>query len=125
MKCMRKISDLEIGLKTLMHAFQNLGGKLNGHPDNRLLHNINATFSGIEGKSIINNIHKEIAISTGSACTTQSVNPSHVLLALGMNDSDAHSSIRIGVGRFNTHDEIKYATNSIISSIHRIKKIMK
>ena len=111
--------------KDIMQAFQKLGGKLNGHPDNRLSHNINVTFSGIEGKSIINNIHKEIAISAGSACTTQSVNPSHVLLALGMSDSDAHSSIRIGVGRFNTYDEIKYATNLIISSIDRIKKIMK
>ena len=111
--------------KDIMQAFQKLGGKLNGSPANRLLHNINVTFPGIEGKSIINNIHKEIAISAGSACTTQSVDPSHVLLALGMNDSDAHSSIRIGFGRFNTHDEIKYATNLIISSIHRIKKIMK
>ena len=109
----------------IIQAFQKIGGKLNGHPDNRLLHNINVTFSGIEGKSIINNISKEIAISAGSACTTQSVNPSHVLIALGMSDSDAHSSIRIGVGRFNTYDEIKHATNFIISSIHRVKKIMK
>ena len=107
----------------MLLEFKKLGGKLNGHPEKRLSHNLNIYFSGIESKSIINSISKEIAISSGSACTTQVVEPSHVLLALGFDEERAHSSIRIGMGRFNTQEEIDYATNKIISSIKTISKI--
>ena len=99
---------------SMMHeSFLKIGAKLNGHLEKRLSHNINICFPGIEGKAIINSISKEIAISAGSACTTQIVEPSHVLLALGMDENDVHSSIRIGMGRFNTQEEIEYVIESI------------
>ena len=96
---------------------------LNGHPTNRLSHNLNVYFPGIEGKSIINSVSKEIAISAGSACTTQNVEPSHVLLALGLDEDTTHFAIRIGIGRFNTIDEIKVAKNKICDSVSSIEKI--
>ena len=86
----------------MLESFESLGGKLNGHLTNRLAHNLNVFFDGIESKAIINTVSKEIAISAGSACTTDTVEPSHVLLALGYDERRAHSSIRIGLGRFNT-----------------------
>ncbi len=98
--------------------------KLNGHPTRRLFHNLNIRFEGIDGKAIINSVSKMLAISAGSACTTQMVEPSHVLLALGLTEKQAHSSIRIGCGRFNTDEEIKIATYEIsecISSLTRIQ----
>jgi len=99
-------------------------GKLNGHPEKRLSHNLNVYFPGIESKAIINSISKEIAISAGSACTTQIVEPSHVLLALGLHEDMTHSSVRIGIGRFNNNEEILYTNKQItntIKSLHKIK----
>ena len=68
----------------MLKKFQEAGGKLNGHPEKRLSHNLNVRFDGIESKAIINTVSKKIAISAGSACTTQVVEPSHVLLAIGL-----------------------------------------
>jgi len=110
--------------KNMFKEFGKAGAKLNGHPTKRLPHNLNLYFKGVESKAIINSISKEIAISAGSACTTQIVEPSHVLLALGFDEERAHSSIRIGFGRFNTEKEIQFATNQIISSVENLKKIM-
>ena len=109
--------------KNIINSFQKFGVKLNGHTDNRLLHNINVIFPGIDGKAIINTINKKIAISAGSACTIQSVEPSHVLLALGMNEEDSHSAIRIGMGRFNTDDEIDYLINRILDAVKNLSNI--
>jgi len=107
----------------MLKEFEKVGGKLNGHPTNRLPHNLNVYFSGIESKSIINSISKQVAISAGSACTTQIVEPSHVLLALGHDEERAHSSIRIGIGRFNIEPEIDFATKEIISLVESLEKI--
>jgi len=107
----------------MLEEFEKIGGVLNGHPTNRLSHNLNVYFPGIEGKSIINSVSKEIAISAGSACTTQNVEPSHVLLALGLDEDTTHYAIRIGIGRFNTLDEIKVAKNKICDSVNSIEKI--
>jgi cysteine desulfurase len=107
----------------MLEEFEKIGGVLNGHPKNRLTHNLNVYFPGIEGKSIINSVSKEIAISAGSACTTQNVEPSHVLLALGLDEDTTHYAIRIGIGRFNTIDEIQKAMNMICSSVQSIKRI--
>ena len=109
--------------KNIITSFQNVGAKLNGHSNNRLLHNINVIFPKIDGKAIINSINKEIAISAGSACTTQSVEPSHVLRALGMSDDDAHLAIRIGMGRFNTDEEIDYAIKCILNATKNLSNI--
>lgn len=108
----------------MLKEFEKIGSKLNGHPTKRLSHNLNLYFPGIESKAIINSISKEIAISAGSACTTQIVEPSHVLLALGFNEERAHSSIRIGIGRFNNQNEIKYCTDAIINAIKKIRNII-
>jgi cysteine desulfurase len=107
----------------MLDEFKKIGGVLNGHPKNRLTHNLNVYFPGIEGKSIINSVSKQIAISAGSACTTQLVEPSHVLLALGLDEDTTHYAIRIGIGRFNTIDEIQKAKNAICYSVQSINKI--
>jgi len=116
-KRFKKWSDL------MLKEFEKVGGKLNGHPTKRLSHNLNICFPGIESKAIINSISKEIAISAGSACTTQFVEPSHVLLGIGLNEIDTHSSIRVGLGRFNTTDEIKFSQNKISNTVKSLEKI--
>jgi len=110
-------------IQEMLHKFENIDGRLNGHPTKRLSHNLNVYFNGVEGKAIINSVSGKIAISAGSACTTQMVEPSHVLLALGSDENRAHSSIRIGLGRFNTKQEINFVTDEIISVIQHITKI--
>jgi len=99
------------------------GAKLNGHSEKRLAHNLNVRFDGIESKAIINSVSKKIAISAGSACTTQIVEPSHVLLALGLSEDQTHSSIRVGCGRFNTEEEIKIAADEIYHAVESLAKI--
>ena len=95
----------------------------NGDSDKRLPHNISLTFPGIDGKAIINSVSERIAISAGSACTTQTVEPSHVLLALGMDAEDAHSSIRIGLGRFNTEAEVGHIIDIISEAVKDLRRI--
>jgi len=107
----------------IFNKLSDAGAKLNGHQTNRLAHNLNVGFDGIESKAIINSVSKKIAISAGSACTTQMVEPSHVLLALGLNEEQAHSAIRIGCGRFNTDEEIKVAADEIYSCVESLAKI--
>jgi len=99
------------------------GARLNGHRTRRLAHNLSVRFDGVDGKAVINSISKKVAISAGSACTAQSVEPSHVLLALGLTLEQAHSSIRIGFGRFNTDEEIEVATDVISNSVNRLREI--
>ncbi len=103
------------------NEFKKLGGILNGSTTNRLYNNVNVRFNGIDGKAIINSVSKNIAISAGSACTTQNVEPSHVLLAIGLNEEQAHSSIRIGLGRFNTDDDVKSACSIICDAIKNLQ----
>lgn len=100
-----------------------VGAKLNGPTTNKLAHNLNVRFDGIEGKAIINSVSKKVALSAGSACTTQIVEPSHVLLALGLSEEEAHSAIRIGCSRFNTDEEIEVAADEIYSCVETLAKI--
>ena len=108
---------------SMLKKFQEAGGKLNGHPEKRLSHNLNVRFDGIESKAIINTVSKKIAISAGSACTTQVVEPSHVLLAIGLSEDQTHSSIRVGCGRFNTDEEIEIAADEIYHAVESLAKI--
>jgi len=108
---------------TMLEKFLAVGGKLNGHLTNRLVHNLNIRFDGVQSKSIINTVSKKIAISAGSACTTDLVEPSHVLLALGLSEKQAHNSIRIGCNRFNTNEEILAAIDEILNALKSIEKI--
>lgn len=109
--------------KTLLERLGAAGAELNGHPENRLAHNLNVRFDGIDGKAIINSVSKRVAISAGSACTAQSVEPSHVLLALGLSEDQAHSSIRIGCSRFNTDVEIDAAADEILDSVKMLGRM--
>lgn len=104
--------------------FQRLteGVYLNGHPSARLPHNLSIYFEGIEGKSLVTNL-KNIAISTGSACTTASVEPSHVLMALHSNERRAHGSIRIGLGRHNTRQEAEQVVNQIAAEVNKLRRL--
>ena len=108
---------------SMLKKFQEAGGKLNGHPEKRLSHNLNVRFDGIESKAIINTVSKKVAISAGSACTTQIVEPSHVLLAIGLGEDQTHSSIRVGCGRFNTDEEIEIAADEIYHAVESLAKI--
>jgi len=108
---------------TMLEKFSAVGGKLNGHLTNRLVHNLNIRFDGVQSKSIINTVSKKIAISAGSACTTDLVEPSHVLLALGLTEKQAHNAIRIGCNRFNTDDEINFAIDEILNALESLAKI--
>ena len=107
----------------MLKKLSTVGAKLNGHTEKRLSHNLNVRFDGIDGKAIINSVSKKLAISAGSACTTQFVEPSHVLLALGLTEDQAHNAIRIGCGRFNTDEEIDVATDEILNALESLAKI--
>jgi cysteine desulfurase len=95
---------------------------INGDPVKRLPGNLNVSFAYIDGESLMMGL-KEIAVSTGSACTSASLEPSHVLKALGLEDSLAHASIRFGVGRFNTAEEIEYTVGRVAEEVRRLRKI--
>jgi cysteine desulfurase len=95
---------------------------VNGDAVKRLPGNLNMSFAYIEGESLMMGL-KEIAVSTGSACTSASLEPSYVLKAIGLEDSLAHASIRFGIGRFNTQDEIDYAVKRVIEEVSRLRDI--
>jgi cysteine desulfurase len=88
------------------------GVSVNGSLIERLPSNLNVTFSGVNGENFILAI-RDVAVSTGSACTSASLNPSYVLKVLGLSDEDAHSSIRFSFGRFTTIEEIDFACSQI------------
>ena len=104
----------------MLEKFSEADAILNGHPTNRLPHNLNVRFPEIEGKAVINSVSDRVAISAGSACTTQVVEPSHVLLALGLTEDQAHQSIRFGLGRFTTRGEIEFAADIILEAVQEI-----
>ncbi len=84
------------------------GIQLNGHPAQRLPHNLSVAIPGIESRSLLVQLKYDVALSTGSACTTAKVEPSHVIMALGYSEERAHHSIRFGLGRGNTDDDINF-----------------
>jgi cysteine desulfurase len=93
---------------------------LNGDAEQRWPGNINLSFAYIEGESMILAI-KDLAVSSGSACTSASLEPSYVLRALGLDEEMAHTSIRFGIGRFTTAAEIDYAAKLILSKIDHLR----
>jgi len=96
--------------------------ELNGHPEKRLYNNLNISFGNIDSNVLISSL-KDIAVSTGSACSSESAETSYVLKAIGKTAEKVKSSIRIGLGRYNTEEEIKYAAEKIISSVKRLNNI--
>ena len=97
---------------------------LNGHPSQRLPNNVNLGFKYIEGESIVLDLDMEgIGTSTGSACSSKSLDPSHVLLAIGLKPEEAHGSLRVSLGRFTTEEEVKYFLEKLPPIIQRLRKI--
>ena len=95
---------------------------VNGHPTERLPGNLNMSFAYVEGESLLMAL-KDIALSSGSACTSASLEPSHVLRALGMEENLVHSSIRFGLGRFNSAEEIDYVADRLVQEITRLRAL--
>jgi cysteine desulfurase len=95
---------------------------VNGDLERRIPHNLNVSFNFVEGESLIMAV-KDIAVSSGSACTSASLEPSYVLRALGRNDELAHSSIRITLGRFTTEDEVDYAAQLIRRKVEKLREL--
>ena len=95
---------------------------LNGHPTQRIPHNVNMSFNFVEGESLIMGI-KGIAVSSGSACTSASLEPSYVLRALGRSDELAHSSLRMTIGRFTTIEEIDYVVTTLQDRVSRLREL--
>jgi cysteine desulfurase len=95
---------------------------INGSMEHRLPHNLNISFAYVEGESLLMGIN-DIAVSSGSACTSATLEPSYVLKALGAGDDIAHSSIRFGIGRFNTEEEVDYTANKVIDVVRKLREL--
>jgi cysteine desulfurase len=109
----RKLVD---GLSGIEQTF------LNGHPTQRVPHNVNMSFNYVEGESLIMGV-KGIAVSSGSACTSASLEPSYVLRALGRSDELAHSSLRMTIGRFTTEEEIDYVVSTLKDRVAKLRDL--
>lgn len=107
---------LLIGLRELEEVY------VNGHEDIRVAGNLNISFNFVEGESLMMAL-KDLALSSGSACTSASLEPSYVLKALGVNDELAHSALRITVGRFTTEEEIDYAIEKIRDAVVKLRAL--
>jgi cysteine desulfurase len=94
---------------------------LNGRPDRRLAQNLNISFAYVEGESVLMGLNKETALSSGSACTSSTLEPSYVIAALGASAELAHSSIRFSLHRFNTDEEVEYVGQRTIEVIKRLR----
>jgi cysteine desulfurase len=95
---------------------------INGSMEHRLPHNLNISFAYVEGESLLMGIN-DVAVSSGSACTSATLEPSYVLKALGTGDDLAHSSIRFGLGRFNTEAEVDYVSDKLIEVVTRLREL--
>jgi cysteine desulfurase len=95
---------------------------LNGSAEHRLPGNLNISFSFVEGEGLMMAI-KDVAVSSGSACTSASLEPSYVLRSMGLEEDMAHSSIRFGLGRFNTEEEVDYVADLVIAKVKRLREM--
>jgi cysteine desulfurase len=95
---------------------------VNGSVDRRLPGNLNISFAFVEGESLLMAL-KDVAVSSGSACTSASLEPSYVLRALGIGEDLAHTSIRFGIGRFNTEEEVDYVIDLVVKSVERLREL--
>jgi cysteine desulfurase len=115
---LRQLRDqLENGLLQQDQSF------LNGDRENRLPQMTNISFQYVDGEALLMGINKEIAVSSGSACTSASIEPSYVLKALGLSDELAHSSLRFGLGRYTTEEEIKYTIDKVSRTVNSLRQM--
>ncbi|MDX1681668.1 MAG: IscS subfamily cysteine desulfurase [Phycisphaeraceae bacterium] len=126
--CQAELADEAIRIKGLRDKLEEkLTSELthvtvNGHPEKRLPNVTNISFPYVEGESLMMAI-KEVAVSSGSACTSASLEPSYVLKALGVGDELAHSSLRFGIGRFNTEEEIDYVAEKVVTAVKKLYEL--
>jgi cysteine desulfurase len=127
--CREVMPEESAGLKTLRDKLQDriLSSLdevyLNGHPEKRLPHNLNISFAYVEGESVLMGLNQEVAISSGSACTSATLEPSYVIAALGVGSELAHSSIRFALHRFNTEEEIEYVGSRVVEVVKRLREM--
>ena len=113
-----KLRDkLENGLMQVEESY------LNGHKTSRLPHVANISFKHVEGEGLLMGINKHIALSSGSACTSASLEPSYVLKALGLGDDLAHSSLRFGLSRFSTEEEVDYTIKAVTDTVNKLREM--
>jgi cysteine desulfurase len=98
------------------------GVRLNGHPTLRLAGNLNVSFPDVEGEALMMNM-RDVAVSSGSACTSAEPEPSHVLRAMGLDEDMARASLRFGLGRFTTDEEIDFAINAVAEAVNRLRRL--
>ena len=96
---------------------------VNGNREHRLPHVTNISFKYVEGEGLLMGFNKNIALSSGSACTSASLEPSYVLKALGLGDDLAHSSLRFGLGRFTTEEQIDYTINAVSTTVLKLREM--
>lgn len=115
-----RITELrDLLLKLLSEAIPDI--QINGTMKNRLPGNLNVSFIGIEGQLLLPELRNSVSVSSGSACTSASTRPSYVLAALGVPDNLAQASLRFGIGRFNTEEEIHFAAAAVVNAIHKLR----
>jgi cysteine desulfurase len=95
---------------------------VNGSIEHRLPHNLNISFAYVDSESLLMGVN-DIAVSSGSACTSATLEPSYVLKALGADDDLAHSSIRFGIGRFNTEEEVDYVGDKVVEVVRKLREL--
>lgn len=123
-----KMNENAIHLKILRDYLENTllrkieYSYVNGHPSQRLGHVCNMAFKFIDGEDLINTFNQRLAVSSGSACTSASIDPSHVLIGMGLSSHLAQASIRFSLGRFTTKDEIEETINTIVASVNLLRE---
>ena len=126
--CMNEMEHDATRLKILRNKLENSllqleASFVNGNKENRLPQVTNISFRHVESQGLMMGFSKEIAVSSGSACTSASIEPSYVLKALGLDDEMAHSSLRFSLGRFTTEDEIDFAAQKVTESVNKLRKM--
>jgi cysteine desulfurase len=119
----QRIQPLRDRLERALLALE--GARVNGSLEHRLPQTTNISFRGVDGDALLAGLGKNVALSSGSACTSASMEPSYVLKALGLDDDLAHASLRLGLGRFTTADEVDYAIGEIGKTVGRLREGLK
>ena len=117
----KRLSALRDKLETALLKLEE--SYVNGSQQHRLPHVTNISFKYVEGEGLMMGFNKEIAVSSGSACTSASLEPSYVLKALGLGDDLAHSSLRFGLGRFTTEDQIDYTIEQVTQTVNKLREM--